>query len=145
MIKIPHYWYHIIHDFWKYHIQSQSYILFCIPGKSHNSWIVQPKSLLQNHTRCYISWGPRHIYTWQWRHNGRDGVPNHQPHDYLHIRLFRHRSKNTSMLRVTGLCAWNSPVTGECPTERVSNRKAGKYFYLITSSWQLYTYCISWC
>ena len=29
----------------------------------------------------------------QWRHNGRDSVSNHQPHDCLLNRLFRHRSK----------------------------------------------------
>ena len=41
----------------------------------------------------------------QWRHNGRDGVPNHQPHDCLLNRLFRCKSKKTSKLRVTGICA----------------------------------------
>ena len=40
----------------------------------------------------------------QWRHNGCDGVSNHQPHDCLHNRLFRRRSTKTSKLRVTGLC-----------------------------------------
>ena len=40
-----------------------------------------------------------------WRHNGRDGVSNHQPCDCLLNRLFRRRSKKTSKLRVTGLCA----------------------------------------
>ena len=44
----------------------------------------------------------------QWRHNGRGGVSNHQPHDCLPNRLFRRRSKKTSKLRVTGLCV-NSP------------------------------------
>ena len=39
----------------------------------------------------------------QWRHNGRDGVSNHQPHDCLLNLLFRHRSTKTSKLRVTGL------------------------------------------
>ena len=38
-----------------------------------------------------------------WRHNGRDSVSNHQPHDCLLKRLFRRRSKKTSKLRVTGL------------------------------------------
>ena len=38
----------------------------------------------------------------QWRHDRRDSVSNHQP------RLFRRRSKKTSKLRVTGLCAGNS-------------------------------------
>ena len=49
----------------------------------------------------------------QWRHNGRDGVSFHQHRDCLLNRLFRCRSKNTSKLRVTGLCDWswlvNSP------------------------------------
>ena len=40
-----------------------------------------------------------------WRRNGRDSVSNHQPHDCLLNRLFRRRSKKTSKLRVTGLCA----------------------------------------
>ena len=56
----------------------------------------------------------------QWRHNGRNGVSNHQPHDCLPNGLFRCRSKKTSKLRVTGLCAWNSPVTGEFPAQRAS-------------------------
>ena len=33
----------------------------------------------------------------------------------------RRRSKKTSKLRVTGLCAGNSPVTGEFPAQRASN------------------------
>ena len=45
----------------------------------------------------------------QWRHNGRDGVSNQQPHDCIFNRLIRRRSKKTSKLRVTGLCAGNSP------------------------------------
>ena len=57
----------------------------------------------------------------RWRHNERDGVPNHQPHDCLLNRLFRHRSKKTSKLRVTGLHAGNSPATGVFPTQRASN------------------------
>ena len=32
----------------------------------------------------------------------------------------RHRSKKTSKLRVTGLCAGNSPVTGEFPAQMAS-------------------------
>ena len=56
-----------------------------------------------------------------WRHNGHDGVSNHQPHDCLLNRLFRRRLKKTSKLCVTGLCAGNSPVTGEFPAQSVSN------------------------
>ena len=56
-----------------------------------------------------------------WRHNGHDGVSNHQPHDCLLNRLFRCRSKKTWKLCVTGLCAGNSPGTGEFPTQMASN------------------------
>ena len=57
----------------------------------------------------------------QWRHNGRDGVPNRQPHDCLLNRLFGCKSKKTSKLHVTGLCAGNSLVTGEFPSQMASN------------------------
>ena len=57
----------------------------------------------------------------QWRHNDRDGVSNHQHHHCLFNRLFRHRSKKTSKLRVTGLCVGNSPVTGEFTAQMASN------------------------
>ena len=49
--------------------------------------------------------------TLRWRHNGRDSVSDHQPCDCLLYRLFRHRSKKTTKLRVTGLCVGNSPGT----------------------------------
>ena len=49
----------------------------------------------------------------RWRHNDRDSVSNHQPHDCLLNRLFRSRSRKTSKLRVTGLCAGNSRTKGK--------------------------------
>ena len=59
----------------------------------------------------------------QWPHNGCDGVSNHKPHHRLPNRLFRRRSKKTSKLCVTGLCAGNSPVAGEFPAQRPVTRK----------------------
>ena len=56
----------------------------------------------------------------QWRHNEHVGVSNHQSYDWLLNRLFRGRSKKSSKLRVTGLCAGNSPVTGEFPSQSAS-------------------------
>ena len=56
-----------------------------------------------------------------WRHNGRNSVSNHQPHDCLLNRLFRRSSKKTSQLHVTGLCVGNSPGTGEFPAQMASN------------------------
>ena len=59
-------------------------------------------------------------YTSRWRHNDHAGVSNHQPHGCLLNRLFRRTSKKTSKLRVTGLCAGNSPGTGEFPAQMAS-------------------------
>ena len=74
----------------------------------------------------YVAWHqqPEHwpcrINSIQWRHNERECVSNHQPHDCLLNRLFK-RSKDTSKFRVTGLCTGISPVTGEFPARRASN------------------------
>ena len=59
--------------------------------------------------------------TLQWRHNEGDSVSNHQPHDCLLNRLFKAKIKEISKLRVTGLCAGNSPGTGEFPAQMASN------------------------
>ena len=68
-----------------------------------------------------ISQRSANVNTLRWRHDGRDGVSNHQPHDCLLNCLFRRRSKKTSKLRVTGLCVGNSPGTGEFPAQMASN------------------------
>ena len=39
------------------------------------------------------------------------------------------RSKKTSKLRVTGLCAGNSPETGEFPAQRASNAENGSIWW----------------
>ena len=66
---------------------------------------------------CFVVCG----FTLQWCHNESDGISKHQPHhDCLLNHLFRHRSKKTSKLRFTGLCAGNSPVAGEFSTQRAS-------------------------
>ena len=79
-----------------------------------NIVLLRPDAVGQNH-------GPYLLTPLQWRHNGHDGVSNHQPHDCLLNRLFGCRSKKTSKLRVTGLCAGNSPLTGEFPAQMASN------------------------
>ena len=61
---------------------------------------------------------PRSLH---WRHNGHDSVSNHQLYDCLLSRLFGRRSKKTPKLHVTGLCAGNSPETGEFPAQMASN------------------------
>ena len=61
------------------------------------------------------------VHPLQWRHHECYGISNHQPHDCLISRLFRHRSKKTSKLRITGFCEGNPSVTGEFPAQRASN------------------------
>ena len=82
-----------------------------------------PDSTLCNNPHNAIHQGPLLLaeITLQWRHNEPVCVSNHQPHDCLLNRLFRRRSKETSKRRVTGLCARNSPGTGEFPAQRASN------------------------
>ena len=61
-----------------------------------------------------LNYEPKSVEPLQWRHDEHDiwclNSSNHQPHDCLLNRLFRRRSKNTSKLRVSGLCEGNSPV-----------------------------------
>ena len=54
------------------------------------------------------------------RHNERDCVSDHQPHDCLLNCLFKRRSRKTSKLRVTGFRVGISPMTGEFPAQRAS-------------------------
>ena len=72
--------------------------------------------------KWYICYLVHHtlLSTLRWRHNDHAGVSNHQPHGCLLNRLFRRKSKKTSKLRVTGLCAGNSPGTGEFPAQMAS-------------------------
>ena len=63
------------------------------------------------------------FYTLRWRHNDHNCVSNHQPHGCLLNRLSRRRSKKTSKLRVTGLCAGNSPGPVNAPHKGPVTRK----------------------
>ena len=86
-------------------------------------WVISWLDLkwVTNYYRININpfhWGKAKITR---RHNGRDGISNHQPHHCLPNRLFRCRSKETSKLCVTALCAGNSPGTDEFPAQMASN------------------------
>ena len=72
----------------------------------------------------------------RWRHNGHDNVSNYQPHDCLLNRLFRRRSQKTSKLRITGLCAGNSPGTGEFPSQMASNAENVSVWWRHHAKWQ---------
>ena len=97
----------------------------------HNSWWVKNQSLVKititlkiviisgYKSTCHDS-GHESVHSLRWRHNGLDSVSNHQPPGCLLNRLFRRKSKKTSKLRVTGLCAGNSPGTGEFSAQMAS-------------------------
>ena len=65
----------------------------------------------------------QHHLSLHWRHNDHDGVSNHQPRGCLLNRLFGRRSNKTSKLRVTGLCAGNSPGPVNSPHKGPVTRK----------------------
>ena len=75
----------------------------------------------------------RRWWSLQWRLDGRDNVSNHQPHVCFLNRLFRHRSKKTSKLCVTGLCGGNSSGAGDFPAKWPVTRK----FFI----WWRHHYC----
>ena len=86
-------------------------------------------------SKKYLPWceyldGINGIGSLQWRHNGLDGLSNHQSHHCLFSRLFVSRSKKTSKLRITGLCTGNSPRTGEFPAQRPVTRSFDVFFDL---------------
>ena len=94
------------------------------------------------HTKQYDNYTSWRKMQWQlkhrlWQYGMDEWLHNTKPIDlvdysYHHddfimgaiasqITSLTHRSKKTSTLRVTGLCAGNSPVTGEFPAQRASN------------------------
>ena len=96
------------------------------PMVSYQTWKVTIRRLV----KCVVRTGQVILESWRrhdmgtlsaislrWRHNGHDGVSNHQPHHCL----FGCTSKKTSKLCVTGLCTGNSPGTGEFPAQMASN------------------------
>ena len=100
---------------WYFDLWSKSYLL-CLVN------LAAPLGFIQDAIyKIYKSKDDTTLIALHWRHNGHGSVSNHQPHDCLLKRLFRRRSNKTSKLRVTGLCAGNSPGTGEFPTQMVSN------------------------
>ena len=69
-------------------------------------------------TSPWVPWPQLHSL--QWRHNGCDGISNHQPHQ----------------LRVTGLCA--GEFSGDRWIPCTNGQLHGKCFHLMTSS------CVYW-
>ena len=94
--------------------------LWCHQHRALHTCIFRKCSTLSSLSICMVDIMPE--ITLQWRHNDHDGVSNHQPHACLLNRLFRRRSKKTSMLRVTGLCVGNSPGPVNSPQRPVTRK-----------------------
>ena len=132
--------------------------MFSVAGRNYSRWVTRLQECRSNPTIKMILWKrflksysvmlPIYFSKWRdailfllyftttslhLRHNERDGVSNHQPQDCLLNCLFRRRSKKTSKLRVTDLCAGNSPVTGEFRAQMTSNAENASIFF--TSPW----------
>ena len=82
-----------------------------------------------------------------WRHNEHDGVSNHRHLHCLFSCWFRRRSKKTSKLRVTGLCASNPLVTGEFPAQmaiKVENVSIWWYHHAYHWTCKMLRFRIDW-
>ena len=88
------------------------------PVTRNTSWWYFYSKLITGRTFLHVQLGISQSL--RWRHNDHAGVSNHQSHGCLLNRLFRRKSKKTSKPRVTGLCAGNSPGTGEFPAQMAS-------------------------
>ena len=92
-------------------------VCFLIQKTSRKS---QEEKLKREHAyRHHTKWCIHYCYDVM----GAIGVSNHRPHDCLHNRSFGLRWKKTPKLCASGLCAGNSPVTGEFPAQMASNAK----------------------
>ena len=75
----------------------------------------------------------------QCRHNGRDGVSNHQLHDCLFNHILKVLIKENIKAPRSWLCAENSPVTGEFPAQRASNAEN------VSIWWRHHVHKIAYC
>ena len=107
------------------HIIIQTHLCVTTYFQQCYSMILLQWFLFKTHWMCLFTWSielvSMDLHSLQWHHNGHDGISNHQPHHCLLNRLFGHRSKETSKLCVTGLCAGNSLGTGEFPAQMAGN------------------------
>ena len=75
----------------------------CIIHYINITWLI--KGLISPSIQQIQMHSPHSTDTLEWRNNDHDGVSNHQPHGCSLNRLFRRKSRKTSKLRVTALCA----------------------------------------
>ena len=112
--------------------QCVKYIAYMLTLPSISCWrfrvFVSNTSAVKLQACKIIECTPRNKHTLLWRHNEHDGFSNHQPRDCLLNRLFKRRSKETSKLPVSGLCAGNSPGPVNSPHKWPVTRKMFPFF-----------------
>ena len=90
--------------------------LYTFYAKSNNAVQSRHRQGINRHGYCLIL---RNNISLQWRHNERDlRIPASRLFTQPFIQA---QIKETSKLRVTGLCEGNSPTTDEFPTQMSSN------------------------
>ena len=113
-------WKHILITIQPKHIKAMNAIKI-LRFNNHPKWQKYTGEFKGKVTVQYLTHHQVHTTSLQCRHNEDNDVSNYQPQYCLLSGLFGHKSKKTSQLRVTDLCAGNSPVTGEFPAQRASN------------------------
>ena len=114
--------------------------IVCVQGPFTMMVKLKSRSVTTKPSKVHITvplWRDRWIpHSLQGRHNERDSVSNHQPHECLLNRLFRRRSKKTSKLHVTGLCVGNSPGPVNSPHKGPVTRKMFPFVDVIMLWWE---------
>ena len=139
-------------SFKKLHLKTSSakWRLFCLglnvlsnhlQGRHNQEWVNRVYDIFLPSLVCMIyKHESNRGVSLRWRHNDHDSVSNHQPHGCLLNRLFRRRWKKTSKLRVTGLCAGNSPGPVNSPHKGPVTRKMFPFHDVIM--WRMCLLCI---
>ena len=122
---------------WNNGVRCMSFYILMImnTAREHCNAVINPKYRADFEITIYTPYLV--LLALRWRHNDHAGVSNHQPPGCLLNRLFRRKSKKTSKLRVTGLCAGNSPGIGEFPAQMAS------YAENVSIWWRHHVYVVS--
>ena len=121
MILTVIWWIYFMHSLIGNCHEIKSFQSECLIYWTQSPWKQDAGNASVTSKHLYLMKTPGPQLTLEWHHNERDGVSNHWRLGCLLNSLFRHRSKKTSKLHITGLCEGNSPVTSEFPAQRASN------------------------
>ena len=84
------------------------------------------------------------LTTASWRHNGRDGISNHQPHDCLLNRLFRRRSRKHQSSAPLAFGRWTHRWPVNSPHKWPVTRKIFPIYDVIMRGWSTHIAKTCW-